>query len=203
MVRVHDLLKFVICNFFGSCFLDLGSCFSYLNSSLTIINNVFQRILVFLAKIKIMKERHYSLPVVLIFFLCVASLEVFAQNKDIQKEKFNWGRGTQDTTAGYAQAVKVGNVIYISGTVARDVTPEGIKRVYDALERTLKSYGATFQNVVKETLFTTDIEAMKQHNAVRKAYYKGDFPAATWVQISRLFMADAKLEVELIAHLPE
>ncbi len=149
-----------------------------------------------------MKERYYSVPLVLIVFLFVISVNVFSQDNTIKKEKFNWGRGTQDTSAGYAQAVKVGNVIYISGTVARDVNPEGIKRVYDALERTLKSYGATFQNVVKENLFTTDIEAMKQFNSVRKAYYNGDFPAATWVQISRLFMAEAKLEVELVAHLP-
>ncbi len=125
-----------------------------------------------------------------------------AQDNNINKEKFNWGNGTQDTTAGYAQAIKVDNVIYISGTVARDVTPEGIKRVYDNLERTLKAYGATFQNVVKENLYTTDIEAMKRYNDTRKAYYKGDFPAATWIQVPRLFMADARLEIELIAHLP-
>lgn len=124
-------------------------------------------------------------------------------SQNIEKQKFNWGRGDQDTTAGYAQAVKVDNILYISGTVAREVSPEGIKRVYDALEKTLQHYGATFQNVVKENLYTTDIESMKQHNAVRKAYYKDDFPAATWVQISRLFMADARLEVELIAHLPK
>lgn len=128
---------------------------------------------------------------------------VIAQENNIRKEKFNWGRGDQDTTAGYAQAVKVDNMIYISGTVARDVSPDGIKRVYEALERTLHHYGATFQNVVKENLYTTDIEAMKQYNAVRKIFYKGDFPAATWVQINRLYMADARLEIELIAYLPK
>ncbi|HEX7846970.1 MAG TPA: RidA family protein [Chitinophagaceae bacterium] len=132
-------------------------------------------------------------------FLCT----IHSQQNNIVKEKFNWGRGEQDTTAGYAQAVKVDNVLYISGTVARDVSPEGIKRVYDGLERTLKHYGATFQNVVKENVYTTDIESMKEFNHVRKAYYKNDFPAATWVQISRLYMADAKLEIELIAHLPK
>lgn len=126
-----------------------------------------------------------------------------AQDKNIKKEKYNWGVGTQDTTAGYAQAVKVDNIIYVSGTVARDVNPEGIKRVYNALENTLKNYGATFQNVVKENLYTTDIEAMKKYNDVRKTYYKGDFPAATWIQIPRLYMEDAKLEIELIAHLPK
>ena len=122
--------------------------------------------------------------------------------QNIQKNKWHW-RNDQDTSAGYAQVVKVDNVLYISGTVARDITPEGITNVYKALERSLQQFGATFQNVVKENLYTTDIEAMKKYNDARKVFYKGDFPAATWVQISRLFMADAKLEVELIAHLPK
>lgn len=139
----------------------------------------------------------------LLCFQLILVCTMQAQENNIKKEKYNWGNGTQDTTAGYAQAIKVDNVIYISGTVARDVNPEGIKRVYDALERTLKNYGATFQNVVKENLYTTDIEAMKKYNDVRKAYYKNDFPAATWVQIPRLFMADARLEIELIAYLPK
>ena len=141
--------------------------------------------------------------ILLVIFQCTFLLILKAQQNDIKKEKYNWGTGTQDTAAGYAQAIKVDNVIYISGTVARDVTPEGIKRVYEGLERTLKSYGATFQNVVKENLYTTDIEAMKRYNDTRKAFYKGDFPAATWVQIPRLYMYDARLEIELIAHLPK
>jgi 2-iminobutanoate/2-iminopropanoate deaminase len=140
---------------------------------------------------------------ILLVFSFLLHCQLDAQDNTIKKEKFNWGRGDQDTTAGYAQAVKVGNVIYISGTVARDVSPDGIKRVYEGLEKTLKYYGASFQNVVKENLYTTDIEAMKQYNDVRKTFYKGDFPAATWVQISRLYMADAKLEIELIAYLPK
>lgn len=139
---------------------------------------------------------------ILLALLVILSLNAVAQKNDIVKQKFNWGRGTQDSTAGYAQAVKVGNIIYISGTVARDVTPEGIARVYDNLKKTLEYYGATFQNVVKENLFTTDIEAMKKYNEARKIFYANDFPAATWVQVSRLFMPDARLEVELIAHLP-
>ena len=138
-----------------------------------------------------------------VVFSVLLNSQLTAQDNSIKKEKFNWGRGEQDTTSGYAQAVKIDNVIYISGTVAREVSPEGIKRLYENLEKTLQHYGATFQNVVKENLYTTDIEAMKQHNAARKAFYKGDFPAATWVQISRLFMADAKLEIELIAYLPK
>ncbi|MBL7755842.1 MAG: RidA family protein, partial [Chitinophagaceae bacterium] len=121
----------------------------------------------------------------------------------IVKEKWHWdNKLKQDTTAGYAQVVKVGNVLYISGAVSTEITPEGITQVYRALERSLKSFGATFQNVVKENLYTTDIETMKRNNNSRKVFYKNDFPAATWVQVSRLYMPEAKLEVELVAHLP-
>lgn len=124
-----------------------------------------------------------------------------AQNNNIQKQKFHWGR-EQDTTAGYTQAVKVDNILYISGTVSRGDAATALKNIYTNLDRTLKHFGATFQNVVKETLFTTDIEAVKQANHARKPFYNNDYPAATWVQISRLYMAEVTIEVELVAHLP-
>ena len=150
-----------------------------------------------------MKKKFYSIYAFTIFSFLLNG-NITAQDNNIKKEKWHWGNALQqDTSAGYVQVVKVDNVLYISGAVARDVTPEGITRVYQALERSLKSFGAGFQNVVKENLYTTDMEAMKTHNAARKAFYKGDFPAATWMGVSRLFMADAKLEVELIAHLPK
>jgi 2-iminobutanoate/2-iminopropanoate deaminase len=141
----------------------------------------------------------------LFYFVSVlVSLSTSAQDNTIKKEKWHFDNALkQDTSAGYVQVVKVDNVLYISGAVARDVTPEGITRVYQALERSLKSFGATFQNVVKENLYTTDMEAMKKYNDARKVFYKGDFPAATWMGIERLFMHDARLEVELIAHLPK
>lgn len=141
----------------------------------------------------------------LVIFQAVFLFTLQAQlGNEIKKEKWHWGEALkQDTSAGYVQVVKVDNILYISGAVARDVTPEGITRVYKALENSLKSFGATFQNVVKENLYTTDIEAMKKYNDARKVFYKGDFPAATWVQISRLYMHDARLEIELVAHLPK
>ena len=54
----------------------------------------------------------------------------------VQKQKWHW-RSDQDTSAGYAQVVKVDNVLYISGTVSREITPEGIKSVYTTLEKSL------------------------------------------------------------------
>ena len=150
-----------------------------------------------------MRKKFYAITS-FVMFMFLITININAQTNNIKKEKWHWGNALQqDTSAGYVQVVKIENVLYISGAVARDVTPEGITRVYQSLERSLKSFGATFQNVVKENLYTTDMEAMKKYNDARKAFYKGDFPAATWMGVSRLFMADAKLEVELIAHLPK
>jgi len=150
-----------------------------------------------------MKKKFYSIASFVVFIILV-NTNIAGQNNDIKKEKWHWGNALQqDTSAGYVQVVKVENVLYISGAVTRDVTPDGITRLYQSLERSLKSFGATFQNVVKENLYTTDMEAMKRYNDARKVFYKGDFPAATWMGVSRLFMGDAKLEVELIAHLPK
>lgn len=146
--------------------------------------------------------KSYSIAALLLIIFSAINLS--AQDNTITKDKWHWGNALkQDTSAGYVQVVKVDNILYISGAVARDVTPEGITRVYQSLERSLKSFGASFQNVVKENLYTTDMEAMKKFNYARKIFYKGDFPAATWMGVSRLFMADAMLEVELIAHLPK
>jgi enamine deaminase RidA (YjgF/YER057c/UK114 family) len=133
----------------------------------------------------------------LLVSLSLISILAFSQTDTIAKKKYQVNRG-----AGYAHAVLVDNVLYISGTVASGDMAAQLKGAYTGIERTLKAYGATFQNVVKENLYTTDIEAVKSNNEIRKAFYKGDYPAATWVQISRLFMQQALVEVEVIAHLP-
>ncbi|GAA4273041.1 RidA family protein [Aquimarina gracilis] len=122
----------------------------------------------------------------------------------IVKEKWHWDNPEkQSESAGYAQVVKVGNTIYISGVPTDDLSPEGITRLYNTLKECLASFGATSKDVVKETLYTTDIEAMKKYNDARKAFYQGDYPAASWVQISRLYEPNAKLEVDLIAEITD
>ena len=119
------------------------------------------------------------------------------------KEKWHWGNAKrQNESAGYAQVVKAGNTLYISGIPTADLSLKGVVEVYKSLDKCLHAYGATSKDVVKENLYTTDIESMKKFNSARKEFYKGDFPAATWVQVSRLYEADARLEIELIALVP-
>ena len=144
----------------------------------------------------------------ILLFFCVihCSFSAFAQSGNITKKKFYDGKfNQQDTSIGYTEAVLSDNVLYISGWLDKGTIPEQLQGIYTNLGKILKAYGATYQNVVKENLYTTDMEAVKANNSVRKAFYGGDYPAATWVQISRLYdgRPDAQIEVELIAHLPK
>lgn len=143
----------------------------------------------------------------LLFALILVAVQgAFAQTEKavpLEKQKWHFGSADgQDSASGYAQVVRVGNVLYISGTVANDLSPRGIRQLYATLGRSLQYFGATFQHVVKENLYTLDLDAMKALNGIRKEFYKNDFPAATWVQVSRLYTPDLKVEIELVAHLP-
>lgn len=137
------------------------------------------------------------------FLALLFSTALTAQQNDISKEKHHWGTITQDTTWGYAGVVKVGNMLYLSGETGQGSFSEQVKNVYSSIENNLKKFGATFQNVIKENLYTTNMDSMKYFDYIRKPFYKGDYPAATWVQISRLFVPECALEVEVIAQLPE
>jgi len=144
----------------------------------------------------------------ILILLCISflSLQDFAQSGDIIKKKFYDGKfNEQDTSVGYTEAVLVDNFLYISGSVGKGSITDQLREIYTDLGNILKAYGATYHNVVKETLYTTDIDAVKNNNYVRKIFYDGDYPAATWVQISRLFSArpDTQIEVELIAYVPK
>ena len=143
-----------------------------------------------------------------LILVCISffTLHSFAQSGQITKKKYYGGQfNQQDSSIGYTEAVLVDNVLYISGWLDKGTIAEQLQGLYVNLGKILKAYGATYQNVVKETLFTTDMEAVKSNNEVRKVFYQGDYPAATWVQISRLYEGrkDAQIEVELIAHLPK
>lgn len=123
-----------------------------------------------------------------------------APEPPLQTEKFQLGPWEDDI--GYRQAVRVGHTLYISGSVGAGDMPAAIRQAYEALDQTLKHYGLTFAHVVKENIYTTNLDALKAHLAVRRAFYGKDFPAATWVQVARLYEPDHVIEVELIAELP-
>ena len=107
----------------------------------------------------------------------------------------------------YNQAVIVGNLMYISGTIAMDLQSkqlvkttikEETKIVMDYIGVILKAGGCTFDNVVKCTIFLADMNNFVHVNEVYASYFKGDFPTRATIQAARL-PKDANVEISVDA----
>ena len=140
-------------------------------------------------------KKHLSIGLILLAALTVPA------TAEVKIEKYKMGDWEDDI--GYRQAVRVGQLLYISGSAAAGEMPDALRGAYGNLDKILKAHGLTFKNVVKENVYTTNLEALKANQALRKTYYGKDFPAATWVQVVRLYQPDHVLEVEVIAVFPE
>jgi len=106
---------------------------------------------------------------------------------------------------GYSQVVKVGNTLYISGIASDKASfTEQIEEIYQYANSILQDYGVDSDAIVKQVIYTTDIEAMKTHTALRKSFFNlNKYPSASIVQVSRLYQQGHFLEVELVAVLSE
>ena len=100
---------------------------------------------------------------------------------------------------GYAEMVQHGDTLYVSGMTADGATMgDQVRAVYDAIGKLLAERGLDSTAVIKENVYTRDIEAFKAAGEIRKAFYKDDvYPAATWVQIDRLYNPEQLVVVEL------
>jgi enamine deaminase RidA (YjgF/YER057c/UK114 family) len=123
------------------------------------------------------------------------------------KKVFHLGQWERDI--GYAQAVAAGPYLFVSGTVGRGNAddPEdwasALRTAYERIGVTLAAHRIGFDHVVKETIYTRDIERLKDAASARFEYYsKESLPASTWVQVERLFEPDLLVEIEVTAVLP-
>ncbi|HEY7781574.1 MAG TPA: RidA family protein [Ktedonobacterales bacterium] len=121
---------------------------------------------------------------------------------------------TLPTSSGYTQVVTAtgGTTVYISGQVA--LAPDGALvgaddldaqavQVFENLRAALAAVGATFEHVVKLTIFVLDASRAPIVRAVRDRYINTQAPpASTAVEVRRLFREDFLIEVEAVAVVP-
>jgi 2-iminobutanoate/2-iminopropanoate deaminase len=105
---------------------------------------------------------------------------------------------------GYSQVVKAGNTIYISGIASdKETFEEQMTEIYTYLNKILKEYGVDSDAIVKQVIYTTDIEQMKIYTELRKKFFnKNRYPSASIVEVSRLYEKGHFLEVEVVAVVP-
>jgi 2-iminobutanoate/2-iminopropanoate deaminase len=111
---------------------------------------------------------------------------------------------------GYAQSVKVGDTIYVSGQVSHDETGKIVGRgdmeaqmrqSYTNIQKVLAQYGATMNNIVDEILFVTDMDAaFSAAVKCRESIFSGaPVVASTIVQIQRLAFPELLIEIRCVA----
>jgi enamine deaminase RidA (YjgF/YER057c/UK114 family) len=111
---------------------------------------------------------------------------------------------------GYAQAVKVGDTIYVSGQVSHDETGKIVgvrdmeaqmRQAYTNIKKLLAQYGATMDNIVDEILFVTDMNtAFAAAVKCRQDIFSGTpIVASTIVQIQRLAFPELMIEIRCVA----
>jgi 2-iminobutanoate/2-iminopropanoate deaminase len=107
----------------------------------------------------------------------------------------------------YSQAIRAGNIIYTSGQIALDPNTgalvEGdfsaqVHRVFANLKAVLAASGATFSNVVKATVYLTDLANFITLNEIYASYFGDTKPARTTVGVSQL-PKGGLVEIDLIA----
>ncbi len=158
-----------------------------------------------------------STLLILIFALQSCEQQKKGDTKDVEKEvnykvekpEYFQLRPEVEKAYGYTHAVKIGNSIKISGAVSMDENgnptaigdiEQQMKNCYADLEKILTHYGCTFDDVVKEDIFTTDMAQMLEKSAYRAEIYKNKFPTGSWLEVKGLALPEFMVEIELEVH---
>lgn len=119
-------------------------------------------------------------------------------------------RGMHKTT-GYSHAAKAGGFVFVAGQVAQDAEGTLVGRgdieaqavqVFENLKVVLASAGATFEDVVKMTTYTTNVAYRPKIAEIRARYFKTYFPPNTFVVVASLATPEYLLEIEAVAACP-
>jgi 2-iminobutanoate/2-iminopropanoate deaminase len=107
----------------------------------------------------------------------------------------------------YSQAVRAGQLLFLSGQVPLDPATSQIvagdiaaqtRRVFENLAAVLTAGGRSFADVVRTTVFLADMNDFAAMNDVYGQYFKEPYPARATVQVARL-PKDARVEIDVIA----
>jgi len=119
--------------------------------------------------------------------------------------------GQAEPISHYTDAVEANGLLFVSGIVPVDAdgrviggedVVEQARQVFRNMGEVLAAAGAGFADVVKVTVFLTDVDDRARINPVRQEVFGEARPASTLVEVSRLAIPGAKIEVECVAALP-
>lgn len=123
--------------------------------------------------------------------------------------RINFSSGSKwEDIVGYSRAVKVGNVVEVTGTVAsgddgnvvgKDDAYAQTKFIYQKIEAVLQRASAEMKDVVRVRMFVTDISRWQEYGKAHSEFFKEIKPCNTMVEVSALIEPDYLIEIEATA----
>lgn len=123
--------------------------------------------------------------------------------------RINYSSGSKwEDIVGYSRAVKIGNLIEVTGTVASgehgEIIGEGdaylqTKYIYEKIKDVLERAGAEMKDVVRVRMFVTDISRWQEYGKAHSEYFSEIKPCNTMVEVSALIEPGYLIEIEATA----
>jgi 2-iminobutanoate/2-iminopropanoate deaminase len=106
----------------------------------------------------------------------------------------------------WSNCLVTGGIAYIAGMTARGSEAEGdeyvqAKAIFAKIRHLVEAAGGTMADIMKVTIFVTDISQREKVWQARREFFAGNFPASTLVQVAALAAPALKVEVDAIAHI--
>ena len=124
-------------------------------------------------------------------------------------ERTNYSSGAKwEAIVGYSRAVKTGNTIEVTGTVAVDDNGQtvGVNNAYEQtkfiigkIEKVLKQAGASLKDVVRTRMFVTDISRWEEFGKAHGEYFKDIRPCTSMIEVKGLTEPQYLIEIEATA----
>jgi len=124
-------------------------------------------------------------------------------------KRTNYSTGTKwEDIVGYSRAVKIGNTIEVTGTVAVNENSELVggnnayeqtKFIIQKIEKVLVQAGASLNDVVRTRMFVTDISRWEEYGKAHGEFFKDIKPCTTMVEVSKLIAPEYLIEIEATA----
>ncbi len=123
--------------------------------------------------------------------------------------RYNYASGAPwEDIVGYSRAVKVGNTIEVTGTVAinehnelvgEDDAYQQTRFIIQKISRILEQAGAGLKDVVRTRLFVTDISRWEEYGRAHGEFFGSIKPCTTMVEVSALISPEYLIEIEATA----
>jgi enamine deaminase RidA (YjgF/YER057c/UK114 family) len=125
------------------------------------------------------------------------------------EKRTNYSSGAKwEDIVGYSRAVKMGNVIEVTGTVSADddSNPMGGDSAYEQtkfiiqkIEKILQKAGSSLKDVVRTRMFVTDISRWEEYGRAHGEFFRTIKPCTTMVEVSSLIAPEYLIEIEATA----